>query len=100
MPAIKLLAAEGTPGKRRQHASGHGGTTSGNRAFGMGTVLLTAVELHWASAAQTRLLMIMVLGRRCRHRAQPARRRLDRHGPDRAARPAGRAARHWPLSCS
>jgi hypothetical protein len=33
----------------------------GNRAFGMGTVLLTAVELHWAPLAQTRLLMIMVL---------------------------------------
>lgn len=30
-------------------------------AFAMGTILLTAVELHWAPPAQTRLLMIMVL---------------------------------------
>jgi succinate-acetate transporter protein len=30
-------------------------------AFGMGTILLTAAELHWAPPAQTRLLMIMVL---------------------------------------
>jgi uncharacterized protein len=30
-------------------------------AFGMGTILLTAVELHWVSLAQTRPLMIVVL---------------------------------------
>lgn len=36
-------------------------TTSGNRAFGMGMVLLTAMELHSAPLTQTRPLMIMVL---------------------------------------
>lgn len=30
-------------------------------AFGMGTILLTAVELHWTALAQTSSLMIMVL---------------------------------------
>lgn len=30
-------------------------------AFGMGTILLSAVELHWAPLAQTSSLMIMVL---------------------------------------
>ncbi|MGH3223860.1 MAG: hypothetical protein ACRDPY_35155 [Streptosporangiaceae bacterium] len=30
-------------------------------AFGMGTILLSAVELHWTALAQTRPLMIMVL---------------------------------------
>ena len=30
-------------------------------AFGMGTILLTAVELHWVPLAQTRPLMVMVL---------------------------------------
>jgi succinate-acetate transporter protein len=30
-------------------------------AFGMGAILVTAVELHWVPLAQTRLLIVMVL---------------------------------------